>query len=133
LIRNVFVALSLISAVLLSGSDHARAQDASLFKYKLSKTSVRCLKDNKASILAMTSSPIILDVRFCPPRGTGIDSLIDVRASGVPSVPRISADGLDSLLIIPTIQTQCFLSVIDSATDADGEVVTLDFTSCAKP
>jgi hypothetical protein len=119
-------------AFLLACACYAEAQDSSLLKYKFSKTSIRCLQDNKASILEITSSPIILDVRFCPPRGTGLDSLVDVRASGVPTLPRISSNELDSLLIIPSTETQCYLSVIDRAAVADGDVVTLDFSSCAK-
>jgi hypothetical protein len=131
-IRGVFVALSLVGVFSLPHTDQAWAQDSSLLKYKFSKTAVRCLKDNKASISAMTSSPIILDVRFCPPRGTGIDSLGDVRASGVPSVPRMSGEDLDYLLIIPSTETRCYFSVIDSVNDTDTEVVTLDFSPCAK-
>jgi hypothetical protein len=133
LARRVLVGFQLTSLIVAGCIEPAGAQQSASYRYTLSKSSIRCLNDNKVSIASMTSSPILLDISLCPPRGVGIDSLVDVRASAAPTGNiGFNKSGPDSLLVIPKAGMSCFFAIIEKAANADGEIVTVDFSPCAK-
>jgi hypothetical protein len=101
--------------------------------YRLSRSSIVCVTENESLLQALTVPMIILDVSVCPPRGLGIESLVTVRDSGVPTADiKFRADGSapDSLLIIPKAKLSCFLSTLKSIGKLVGDPVLADFSAC---